>query len=385
VKRLPLEGLTVVSLEQAVAAPFASRQLGDLGARVIKVERPEGDFARGYDTKVHGMSSYFVWLNRNKESICLDLRIPEDKIVMDSLMVEADVFIQNLAPGAVDRLGFGAERIRKLNPGLIYVSISGFGDGGPYTDKKAYDLLIACESGLLSLTGTDDHLARVGISVADISGGMYAYSGVLAALHNRAATGQGDHLRISLLDALGEWMGQPYFYREYGGVQQKRSGAHHATIAPYGPVPVADGTVFLSIQNQREWEALCTVVLGAPYLLDDPRFATNDDRVMHRSELAVEIESVTTLLTTTDACRLLDQAKIANAQVRDMDGMSQHPQLEARDRWQDVDSPVGRLRTLKPPVISDGIDYRWDAIPDAGQDSLRIRAEMQSSTNQGPR
>jgi crotonobetainyl-CoA:carnitine CoA-transferase CaiB-like acyl-CoA transferase len=256
------------------------------------------------------------------------------------------------------------------------VSISGFGEGGPYQDKKAYDLLVACEAGLLSLTGTEDSMARVGISVADIAAGMYAYSGVLAALHNRAATGKGDHLRVSLLDALGEWMGQPYFYREYGGSQQERSGAHHATIAPYGPVCVSDGTVFFSIQNQREWEALCTTVLGAPELLVDPRFTTNSERVEHRAELSAEIEIVTTQLTARETCSLLDRAKIANAEVRDMDGMSQHPQLQERDRWQDVQSPVGSLRTLKPPVIGDLIEYRYDAIPEVGQHSERIRAEF---------
>ncbi|MFA9277667.1 MAG: CaiB/BaiF CoA transferase family protein, partial [Rhodoluna sp.] len=268
----PLDGITVITLEQAVAAPFASRQLSDLGARVIKIERDAGDFARAYDTKVHGEASYFVWINRNKESVVLDLKSEQGYAALRGQVSKADVFIQNLAPGAVERLGLSSEQALELNPQLIYVSISGYGRGGEYEQKKAYDLLVQCETGLLSVTGTPDAPAKVGISVADIAAGMYAYSGVLSALIQRGRTGKGDVLEISMLEALGEWMSQPYLYAEHGGEQQPRSGAQHATIAPYGPFNTNDGTVFFGIQNEREWAKFCEIVLQDESVATDARF-----------------------------------------------------------------------------------------------------------------
>ncbi|HET9380362.1 MAG TPA: CoA transferase, partial [Streptomyces sp.] len=279
--------MTVVSVEQAVAAPYATRQLADLGARVIKVERPgEGDFARRYDTAVHGHSSYFVWLNRSKESLTLDLKDPRGRAVLDELLAVADVFVQNLAPGAADRLGLGATELTHRRPRLVPVTISGWGTGGPWADRKAYDLLVQCQTGLVSLTGTPGETARTGISVADIAAGMYAYSGVLTALYARATTGVAHPVEVSLFEALAEWMGQPAYYTRYGGGQPQRLGTQHATIAPYGTYRAADGKeVLLSVQNEREWAALCDGFLGRPELTGDPRFATGSDRVAHRSEL----------------------------------------------------------------------------------------------------
>ena len=287
----PLEGLTVVSIEQAVAAPFATRQLADLGARVIKVERPgPGDFARDYDQTVKGMSSHFVWLNRSKESIALELKTDAGQRAMQALVATADVFVQNLAPGAADRLGLGAEHLHATHPGLIHVSISGYGIGGPYTGKKAYDLLVQCEAGLVSITGSPDQPAKVGISVADIAAGMYAYTGVLTALLRKGRTGEGATVEISMLEALGEWMGFPMYYAWYGGQPPERSGASHAAIAPYGPFPCAGGEqVFLGIQNEREWASFCDKVLGSPELATDERFVTNSLRVTHRDDLTAEI------------------------------------------------------------------------------------------------
>src|ERR687890_997569 len=271
---LPLEGIAVVSLEQAVAAPFATRQLADLGARVIKVERPGvGDFARGYDETVMGLSSHFVWLNRSKESLALDLRQDEAKEILRRLVARADVFVQNLAPGAAGRLGFGAEGLREEHPRLVYCSISGYGEDGPYTEKKAYDLLVQCEAGVVFITGTPEKPSKVGISAADMAAGMYAYSGILSALYRREKTGEGATLEISMLEALGEWMGFPAYFAGYGGEEPRRSGASHAAIAPYGPFECGDGEiVFLGIQNEREWEKFCEQVLESPELADDVRF-----------------------------------------------------------------------------------------------------------------
>ena len=373
---LPLEGITVVSLEQAVAAPFATRQLADLGARVIKVERDTGDFARGYDTKVHGMASYFVWLNRSKESIVLDLKSEEGLLVLKKLVSRADVLVQNLAPGAVERLGLGPDDALALNPRLIHTSISGYGRGGSYEQKKAYDLLVQCEAGLLSVTGTPDSPAKVGVSIADISAGMYAYSGILTALLQRATTGRGDVLEVSMLEALGEWMGQPYFYAEYGGTAQVRSGAEHATIAPYGPFPVSDGTVFFGIQNEREWRGFCTDVLQQPQLAEDPRFAGNALRVDNRSALHEAINAALGPLSAIDVLARLDAAGIANAQLRTMHEFSAHPQLIERNRWRDVESPVGPLRSLLPPVTSREARVRMDPVPEIGQHTEKILAEL---------
>ncbi|GAA3007796.1 CaiB/BaiF CoA transferase family protein [Microbacterium aurantiacum] len=373
--RLPLEGITVVSFEQAVAAPFATRQLADLGARVIKIERDSGDFARGYDTKVRGMASYFVWLNRSKESVVLDLKSPEGMRAARELVARADVFVQNLAPGAVERMGLGAADALALNPRLIHVSISGYGESGPYRDKKAYDLLVQCEAGLVSITGTPDQPSKVGISIADIAAGMYAYTGVLTALIQRGITGEGQRVEVSMLEALAEWMGHPYFYAEYGGQPPARTGSAHATIAPYGPYRCADGAVFLAVQNEREWERFCRDVVRDAALVDDERFRGNAARVEHRDELDAVLAPVLNTLTREEMTSRLDTAAIANAELRDIAGLSQHPQLEARDRWHDVDSPVGMLRTLVPPVTANW-RVRMDPVPALGADTERVLAEL---------
>jgi len=374
--RLPLEGITVVSLEQAVAAPFATRQLADLGARVIKIERDTGDFARGYDTKVNGMSSYFVWLNRGKESVVLDLKSDDGLAILKELVARADVLVQNLAPGAVERLGLGPDEALELNPKLIHASISGYGRGGTHEQKKAYDLLIQCESGMLSVTGEPDSPAKVGVSIADICAGMYAYSGILTSLLSRASTGRGDVLEVSMLEALGEWMSQPYFYAEYGGAPPVRSGAQHASIAPYGPFQVQDGTVFLGIQNEREWAIFCTKVLHRPELAQDVRFSNNTLRVTNRAELHDAINAVLSTATAEATTASLDAAGIANAQLRDMHGFSQHPQLIERNRWRDVESPVGPVRSLIPPVTSRELGFRFSAVPALGEHTDKVRAEV---------
>jgi crotonobetainyl-CoA:carnitine CoA-transferase CaiB-like acyl-CoA transferase len=374
--RLPLAGITVVSLEQAVAAPFATRQLADLGARVIKVERDTGDFARGYDRKVKGMSSYFVWLNRGKESIVLDLKSEDGMRALKELVSRADVLVQNLAPGAVERLGLGPDDALALNPRLIHTSISGYGRGGSYEQKKAYDLLVQCEAGLLSVTGTEESPAKVGVSIADICAGMYAYSGILTSLLQRTSTGKGDVLEVSMLEALGEWMGQPYFYAEYGGVQQPRSGAEHATIAPYGPFPAADGTVFFGIQNEREWAIFCSDVLRLPDLAQDDRFAGNALRVDNRPALHATINDALSSLPASQILARLDAANIANAQLRNMHEFSSHPQLLERNRWRNVESPVGPLRALIPPVTSRETAVRMDPVPELGQHTATILAEL---------
>lgn len=378
--RLPLEGITVVSLEQAVAAPFATRQLADLGARVIKVERETGDFARGYDTKVHGMASYFVWLNRSKESIVLDLKSSLGLEALRELVSRADVLVQNLAPGAIERLGFGPDEALELNPRLIHTSISGYGRGGSYEQKKAYDLLIQCEAGLLSVTGSPDSPAKVGISIADICAGMYAYSGILTSLLQRTSTGRGDVLEVSMLEALGEWMAQPYFYAEYGGAPPARSGAQHSSIAPYGPFMTADGTVFFGVQNEREWEKFCSGVLDKPELAQEARFVGNALRVDNRAALHEAIDSVLNRRTTAEVLARLDAAGIANAQLRDMHEFSSHPQLEERGRWREVDSPVGPLRSLVPPVTSREAEIRMDKVPGVGEHTDRILAELGLAT-----
>lgn len=374
--KLPLAGITVISLEQAVAAPFATRQLADLGARVIKVERDTGDFARGYDTKVNGMASYFVWLNRSKESIVLDLKSAAGLAVLRKLVASADVLVQNLAPGAIERLGLGSDDALAMNPRLIHASISGYGRGGSYEKKKAYDLLVQCEAGLLSVTGTRDAPAKVGVSIADVSAGMYTYSGILTALLQRATTGRGDVLEISMLESLGEWMSQPYFYAEYGGSPPPRSGAEHASIAPYGPFDAADGTVFLGIQNEREWEKFCESALHQPDLASDPRFANNSLRTENRQALHGAITAILGQLPVSEVLALLDTVGIANAQLRTMHEFSAHPQLAARNRWRDVDSPVGPLRSLLPPVTSREFEVRMDPVPDTGQHTQKILAEF---------
>ncbi|MDT5026937.1 MAG: hypothetical protein QOE61_3363 [Micromonosporaceae bacterium] len=379
-----LDGVTVVALEQAVAAPFATRQLADMGARVIKIERlGGGDFARDYDQTVDGMSSHFVWLNRSKLSVELNLKSPASRDAVVSLAKTADVFVQNLVPGAAERLGLAADVLRGHNPRLIYCSISGYGSDGPYAHKKAYDLLVQCEAGFVSLTGTDDAPAKAGIAVADIAAGMYAYSGILAALLRRASTGQGATFEVSMLDALGEWMGYPLYYAEYGGDLPKRTGTSHATIAPYGPFECTDGTVFIGVQNEREWAALCTSVLHRPGLLDEPRFANNSLRVQHRADLDAVIGSVTAGLTLQQATELLDEAGIANARLRTMHEFADHEQLRSRGRWRTVGSPVGPLRALLPPAILDGEEPSMGPIPQVGEHTAEILGALDHRRSAG--
>ncbi|HZC99115.1 MAG TPA: CaiB/BaiF CoA-transferase family protein [Actinomycetes bacterium] len=364
-----LEGITVVSVEQAVAAPFATRQLADLGARVIKVERPGGgDFARDYDQTVKGLSSYFVWLNRSKESIALDLKRPAARTAMARLVEEADVFVQNLGPGAAERLGLDAGELTARHPRLIVCSVSGYGSAGPYRDKKAYDLLVQCETGLVSVTGTPQTPAKVGISVADIAAGMYAYAGILAALYERARSGSGSAVEVSLFDALAEWMSHPAYLTTYGGAPPPRTGASHASIAPYGPFAVAGGgQVNLGIQNEREWAAFCAVVLEQPELASDERFASNSRRVANRGELRAVIERVFGGLGVEQVTQRLDAARIAWARMNSVRELVDHPQLAARGRWREVGSPAGALRALLPPVIVSGHEPRMDPVPEVGE------------------
>ena len=375
---LPLEGIMVIALEQAVAAPFATRQLADMGARVVKVERPEiGDFARSYDETVKGLSSHFVWLNRSKESLALDLKKDEAKVALHHLVARADVFVQNLAPGAAERLGFGAEALRQRHPRLIVCGVSGYGTRGPYKDKKAYDLLVQCEAGLVSITGTPETPSKVGISIADIAAGMYAYSGILAALIRRERTGEGAVLEISMLEALGEWMGFPDYYASYGGEEPKRSGASHAAIAPYGPFECGDGEiVFLGIQNEREWARFCEEVLQHPEMAEDERFTSNSERVANRAELHAEIESVFANFTEEDAIERLEGAGIANARLRSVRDFLEHPQLEARDRWREVGSPAGFLRALLPPATLAGTEPVMAPISEVGEHTEGILKEL---------
>jgi itaconate CoA-transferase len=374
---LPLTGITVVSLEQAVAAPFATRQLADLGARVIKVERAgAGDFARGYDRTVHGQASYFVWLNRGKESIELDVKSARGQEILAALLARADVFVQNLAPGAADRLGLSAATLRARNPRLICCSVSGYGPDGPQAHKKAYDLLVQCEAGLLSVTGTPETPAKAGISVADIAAGMYAFSGVLTALYERERTGDGTSVEVAMLDALGEWMSQPYLYAVYGAQAPGRTGARHASISPYGPFAAADGQVFLGLQNEREWVVLCRDILGQPALIEDARFATNTDRVAHDGELTLIIEAAFRALTVAEVEARLDAAGIANARLRTPAEFAAHPQLAARDRWRDIGTPGGPVRALLPPVTVAGRESAMGDIPALGEHTAAILAEL---------
>jgi crotonobetainyl-CoA:carnitine CoA-transferase CaiB-like acyl-CoA transferase len=375
---LPLEGVTVVALEQAVAAPFATRQLADLGARVIKVERPEmGDFARGYDETVKGLSSHFVWLNRSKESLTLDLKQPQAKEVLSRLLERADVLIQNLAPGAAERLGFGATELKEKHPRLVLCDVSGYGSSGPYRDKKAYDLLLQCETGLVSITGTPDTPSKVGVSIADIACGMYAYTGILTALYMRERTGEGVAFEVSLFEALGEWMGFPAYFTAYGGSQPPRTGASHAAIAPYGPFEAGDGkAVFLGLQNEREWARFCATVLKRPEVATDPRFDSNSKRVAHREDLRTIIEGVFQDSTADSVVEQLDAAQIANARMNTVQEFVDHPQLAARDRWREVDSPVGPLRALIPPVTMQGVESLMGPIPDVGEHTDAILAEL---------
>lgn len=375
---LPLKGITVVSVEQAVAAPFATRQLADLGARVIKIERPDGgDFARGYDTAVNGLSSYFVWLNRSKESLTLDLKRPAGAGILAQLLSRADVFVQNLAPGAAARLGTSPSVLRDRHPRLVVCNVSGYGSSGPYAAKKAYDLLVQSEVGLVSVTGTEDAPAKVGISVADIAAGMYAYSGILTALLARSTTGQGTSLEVSLFDALGEWMGQPAYYAAGRGTAPPRSGANHATIAPYGPFRAGDGgSIYLGIQNAREWTRFCADVLRRPELAADERFTSNTLRVANRSALHDAIESAFSALTSSAVIARLDSAGVASARLNAIAEYLEHPQLAGRDVWREIGSPAGPLRAMIPPVRMDGVEPAMGDVPSLGQHTDRILDEL---------
>ena len=375
---LPLKGITVVSIEQAVAAPFATRQLADLGARVIKIERPDGgDFGRGYDTTVNGLSSYFVWLNRSKESLTLDVKRPECAGVLARLLARADVFVQNLAPGAAGRLGTAAAMLRERHPRLIVCNVSGYGSSGPYANKKAYDLLVQSEVGLVSVTGTEDAPAKVGISVADIAAGMYAYSGILTALIARTTTGRGTTLDVSLFDALGEWMSQPAYYTAYGGTPPPRSGANHASIAPYGPFRAGDGgSIYLGIQNAREWTRFCSTVLDRAELAGDERFSTNSLRVQNRPALHAAIESAFATLTTAGVIQRLESAGVAWARMNSIGEFLDHPQIAGRDCWREIGSPAGPLRAMIPPVRMDGVEPAMGDVPSLGQHADAILEEL---------
>lgn len=376
----PLDGVTVVSLEHAIAAPFCTRQLADMGARVIKVERPGvGDFARGYDTRTNGLASHFVWTNRSKESLSLDLKAEGASQVLEALLARADILVQNLAPGAAARAGLSFEALHEQYPRLIVCDISGYGAGGPYESKKAYDLLIQGEGGFLSVTGGPggDEIAKAGCSIADIAAGMYAFSGILSALLLRGRTGKGSQVDVSMLESLVEWMGYPMYYAYEGAEPPPRAGASHSTIYPYGPFPCADGgTVMLGLQNEREWAAFCEKVLRQPELQADERFSANYRRTANRQSLRDIIVGTFAQLSAEQILERLEDAQIANAKVNDMHGVWAHPQLRARHRWVEVDSPRGRLPALLPPATNNAFTARMDPIPALGEHSEAILAEL---------
>lgn len=376
--RRPLEGVTVVALEQVIAGPFCTRQLAELGARVIKIERPgTGDQSRGMDRTVQGLSSHFVWTNRSKESLALDVKHPEAKRILARLLEKADVFVQNLAPGAVERLGLGAAELRARHPRLVWCGISGYGTSGPYAEKRAYDLLVQCEAGLLSVTGTPEAPAKAGIPVADIAAGMYAMSSILAALLRREREGVGATLDITMFESLGEWMGFPMYFTNYGGTPPPRSGAYHATIVPYGPFAAGDGkTVFLSIQNEREFARFCAEVLGDAALARDARFSSSPARMQNREAMHAEIERVFSRLTAEEVTARLEAAGIANARLNTLQEFWDHPQLAARDRWTEVGTEAGAVRAPKPPFNLSEFAPRMDAIPALGAHSRAILAEL---------
>lgn len=374
----PLEGITVVTLEHAIAAPFCTRQLADLGARVVKIERPGvGDFARAYDERVRGMSSHFVWTNRSKESLTLDLKHAEARPVLERLLERADVLVQNLAPGAAARLGLSFAELHPRYPRLIVCDISGYGADGPYRDKKAYDLLIQSESGFLSVTGTPEQPAKAGCSIADISAGMYAYSGILAALYERERTGEGKAIEISMFETMVEWMGFPLYYAFEGASPPPRTGAFHASIFPYGPFRAGDGrTVMLGIQNEREWTKFCEIVLEHPELANDARFSSNSKRSAARAELTAIIENVFASLSADQVIEKLEAAQIANAQMNTLHDVWRHPQLEARRRWVEIDSPVGALPALLPPTARTPEEVRMDPVPALGEHTEALLGEL---------
>ena len=374
----PLDGITVVSLEQAVAGPFTTRHLADLGARVIKVERPKvGDFGRAYDETVLGLSSHFVWVNRSKESLTLDLKHPRAKEILTRLLSRADVFLQNLAPGAAERLGLAAADLMQRHPRLVVCDVSGYGDSGPYRDKKAYDLLVQSEAGLLSVTGTPATPSKAGISVADIAAGMYAYAGILSALYQRERTGKGARVEVSMLEALAEWMGFPLYYAHYGGSAPPRTGSSHATIYPYGPFRAGDGrSVMLGVQNEREWGTFCATVLERPELARDPRFDSNSRRVANREALAGIIVEGFAGMSAQQVVARLEAAQIANARINELEEVWSHPQLAARDRWREVKTPAGAIAALLPPATLSTSEARMDAVPALGEHTDAVLSEL---------
>ncbi|MHA6195346.1 CaiB/BaiF CoA transferase family protein [Pseudomonas wadenswilerensis] len=375
---LPLEGITVVSLEHAIAAPLATRHLADLGARVIKIERPgSGDFARAYDDRVDGLASHFVWVNRSKESLTLDLKQPEALEILMSLLADADVLVQNLAPGAAARLGLSFEALQPAHPGLIVCDISGYGEGGPYTQKKAYDLLIQSEAGFLSITGTPDEPVKAGISIADIAAGMYAYTNILGALIERGKTGRGRRIEIAMIDAMVEWMNFPLYYAYQGQEPPRRTGASHATIYPYGPFRAGDGrTVMLGLQNEREWVLFCDKVLGNVAIASDERFASNARRTANREVVRALIEDTFAGLSADEVMARLDAADIANANVSSMADLWKHPQLAARQRWTQVDTPAGPIPALQPPGMGGDHPARMGPVPALGEHTEAILREL---------
>ena len=374
----PLDGITVVSFEHAIAAPFCTRQLADMGARVIKVERPGvGDFARNYDERVRGLSSHFVWTNRSKESLTLDLKHPAAQDVLKRLLAQADVLVQNLAPGAAARQGLSFDALHAAHPRLIVCDISGYGEGGPYQDKKAYDLLIQSESGFVSVTGSPDEPAKAGCSISDIAAGMYAYSGILNALLLRGKTGAGSRIDVSMLESMVEWMGFPMYYAFDGAPPPVRAGAAHATIYPYGPFPVGGGkTIMLGLQNEREWQVFCDKILNKPDLAGDERFSSNSRRAANREALRAVIVETFATMSLDEVAGKLEAAQIANASVNDMAGVWAHPQLRARERWRDVDSAKGALPALLPPASSNAFEPRMDAVPGIGQHTDAVLASL---------
>ncbi len=379
----PLDGVKVITLEHAIAAPFCTRQLADLGARVIKIERPGvGDFARAYDERVHGMASHFVWCNRSKESLTLDVKAPQAQGIFERLLEGTDVLVQNLAPGAAARLGLSYEALRDRYPRLIVCNISGYGSDGPYRDKKAYDLLIQSESGFLSITGGPDSPAKAGCSIADIAAGMYAYTNILSALLQRSKTGLGREIDVSMLESMVEWMTYPLYYAFDGASPPPRAGAAHATIYPYGPFAAGDAkTVMLGLQNEREWGVFCSQVLLEPELDIDPRFSSNSRRVAAREELREIIVAAFSKLTSEEVISRLDSAQIANARMNDMPDVWSHPQLKQRNRWVNIDSPAGPIPALLPPGVSTASDVRLDAVPALGQHTEALLNELGFSTD----
>ena len=374
---LPLEGITVVAVEQAVAGPLATRHLADLGARVIKIERPgEGDFARSYDDTVHGLASHFVWLNRGKESIELDLASDDGRRVALELADRADVVLSNLAPGAMDRLGLGAAALRSRKDELVVVTLSGYGDAGPYSGRKAYDMLVQAESGLCSITGTPETATKTGVPVSDIATGMYALSAVQSALLRRERTGLGATIEVSMFEATAEWMGHPMYIRMYADRQVGRMGLSHASICPYDAFPTRDGQVLIGVQNDRGWAALVRDVLDRPDLVDDERYATNIARVARRAEVDALIGSLTREYDSEELAARLDDAGVPAARLNDVAGLVHHPQLEARDRWREVDTPAGPVRGLLPPITYADVELPMGPVPSLGRHTDAILAEL---------